>query len=65
MTETWLEEETWKKIKNKLFEEFEWRSIWAESKNRKGRAKDNIVLTIRKEIEIRQLKDQKNEQRYI
>lgn len=53
LTETWLEEEAWKKIKNRLSDNFEWYSISASRDNKKGRVKGGNYYgnTISREIE--------------
>lgn len=50
LTETWIEEETWRKIKNKLPSRFEWFYTVAVKENKKSRAKEGIVMAINKEI---------------
>lgn len=55
LTETWVEEERWQKLKENLPKEFEWWSIPAERESKKGRAKGGIIMAARrnkKEIKI-------------
>lgn len=60
LAETWGEEETWKKIKDKLSGNYEWYSIAAIRDNKKGRTKGRIIVAVSKEIEgeikIREIK---------
>lgn len=48
LTETWVEERNWEKIKKKLPKEFEWKCNTAWEENRKRRAKGGIVTGVRK-----------------
>lgn len=49
LSETWIEEQGWRKWENKLAEEFVWRSNYAKKEERRGRAKGGIIIGIRKE----------------
>lgn len=50
LTETWAEEETWKKVRNRLSEKFVWNYIPARKEMKKGRARGGIITAINKEI---------------
>lgn len=50
LTETWVEAEEWKKIKNKLSNKYKWFCIEATKKKEKGRAKEDIIMAISKGI---------------
>lgn len=50
LTETWTEEVMWKKMKPKIPSEFEWFSVTATKNNKKGRAKDGVLVAANKEI---------------
>ncbi|XP_025074790.1 uncharacterized protein LOC112552838 [Pogonomyrmex barbatus] len=52
LTETWVEEQAWKKITKKLPNEFQWYSIPATRENKKGRAKGGIMMATRKDIKL-------------
>lgn len=41
LTETWMEEETWKRMCNKVSKNYNWYCIPATKENTKGRAKSN------------------------
>lgn len=47
LTET-CGKETWKKIKGRLSGNYEWHSIMAIRNNKKGRAKDGIIMAVSK-----------------
>lgn len=54
LTETWMEEEAWRKMCNKVSNKYNWFCISATRENVKGRTKGGIVVAINKEIkEIR------------
>jgi len=44
---TWLDEEGWERIKNRLPKRFKWRTQAAKRKNRKRRASGDMLLRIR------------------
>lgn len=50
LIKTWLEEEKWKKMKNKMSKEFIWWNGSGKGR-KKGRAKGGILITARREIE--------------
>lgn len=51
LTETWIEEERWKKIEKNLLNRYEQKCILARKENRRGRAKGRIIIVISKELE--------------
>lgn len=58
LTETWIEEESWKKLKNKMSNKFQWVCIPARRENKKGRAKGGIIVVANKnlkEIEFKEM----------
>lgn len=50
LTETWLEEESWKRLENKLLNKYTWCNIAAIKKDKKGRAKGGIIMAVSKEL---------------
>ncbi|KMQ87040.1 hypothetical protein RF55_13794 [Lasius niger] len=50
MTETWIEEKSWERLKEKLPNEFVWKSQMAKRRNRKGRAIGGILLAVKKDL---------------
>ena len=50
MSETWMEEKEWGKIKKKLPKGYIWGTQWASRKSKKGRAIGGVIMGIRKEI---------------
>lgn len=48
MTETWLEEDGWKKLEERMPNEFVWRCQAAVRDKKKGRAKGGIITGVRK-----------------
>ena len=57
LTETWVEEGAWKKLKRRLSSEYDWSCIQATRGNKKGRAKGGIIMAIRKEIREVEIKE--------
>ncbi|XP_070162472.1 golgin subfamily A member 6-like protein 22 [Polyergus mexicanus] len=58
LTETWVEEGTWKKISNRLSNKYEWKCIPATRENIKGRARGGIITAISKdlkEVKVREI----------
>lgn len=51
MTEIWLKEKNWIKIKGKLPEKYSWKCIPARKDKKKGRAKEGIITTVKIEME--------------
>ncbi|KYM97841.1 hypothetical protein ALC62_11466 [Cyphomyrmex costatus] len=51
LTETWVEQKNWGKIRGKLPREFIWKCQAARRKNRKGRAMGGIITGVREGIE--------------
>lgn len=62
MTETWMEEKRWDRVKNKLPKEYGWRVQWARKGSKKGRAKGGILMGIRKELMIGKEKETEEEE---
>lgn len=56
MSETWVDEKGWGKIKSRLPDGYVWESQPAFKRNRKGRAIGGMVMGIRKEVIERELK---------
>ena len=50
MSETWLEEKEWGKIKRKVPRGYIWATQWASRKSEKGRAMGGMLMGIRREI---------------
>jgi len=50
LTETWLEEDKWENIKNKLPKNIEWKCRLAKRENKKGKAKGGIITGVSKNI---------------
>jgi len=50
LSETWLEEKRWDKIKNLLPRGYVWNTQWATRKNKKGREMGGMIMGIRREI---------------
>lgn len=44
LTETWIDEEGWKKLRNNLSRQFEWDCILATRETNRGRAKGEILM---------------------
>lgn len=42
LTETWIEEEEWKKIKDKMSNKFNWICTTARKENKKGRGRGGL-----------------------
>ncbi|XP_039304823.1 golgin subfamily A member 6-like protein 22 [Solenopsis invicta] len=57
LTETWINEEGWKKIENKVSKEYIWKCIPAKKEHTKGRAKGGIVKAVRKSLEQVEIKE--------
>lgn len=52
LRETWVDEEGWKKIENKLPTRYEWECIPAIRKRKRGRNKGGVMMAITKELKI-------------
>lgn len=50
LTETLVEKEIWRKIRNKLSDKFIWNCIPARREKKKGRARGGIITAVNKEI---------------
>lgn len=52
LTETWLDEKGWDRIKGQMNKNFEWKAVHAEKEKgiRKGRAKGGIIIGVKKEM---------------
>ena len=58
LVETWLEEEKWKRLKEKMSKTFVWKNIAAEKEEKKGRAKGGMLIALRrnlKEIKVKEI----------
>lgn len=51
LTETWMDEGAWNRIKSKIKRRFIWNYIPAVRKNKKGRTKAEILTAVNREIE--------------
>lgn len=52
MTETWLEEKGWERLRGRMPRGYRWEVQLASRKNRKGRAMGGMLMGVRKEIEV-------------
>jgi len=50
LSETWLEEKKWDKVKNLLPKGYAWNTQWTTRKNKKERAMGGMITGIRKEM---------------
>lgn len=50
LTETWLEEYIWNKIRNRLSNKFEWLCTPVTKENKRGKTKGRIMTAICKEL---------------
>jgi hypothetical protein len=57
LTETWVDEEGWKKMENKVSKDYIWKCIPAKREHKKGRAKGGIVKAVRKSLEQVEIKE--------
>ena len=57
LTETWVDEEGWKKMADKVSKEFTWKCIPARRENKKGRAKGGNLKAVRKNLEEVEIKE--------
>lgn len=55
LTETWVDEAGWEKLKEKMPEGWKWKCQPARRKSKKGRARGGIITGVRKEIEEREI----------
>lgn len=55
MSETWVEEKRWDRVKNKLPKEYGWVVQWAIRRSKKGRVKGGMRMGIRKELMIEKM----------
>lgn len=55
--ETWMEQGSWAKLKNRLSKSFNWWCIHATKKKTKGRAKGGIVTAIKKNMGAAEFKE--------
>ncbi|EZA51537.1 hypothetical protein X777_09784 [Ooceraea biroi] len=60
LSETWVEEKEWERVRNKLPKGYIWETRWAERRNKKGRAIGGMLMGIRKEMKIEKDKEVKN-----
>ncbi|KAL6419261.1 hypothetical protein ACFW04_013991 [Cataglyphis niger] len=61
MNETWFDRKGWNRSRGYLPKEFRWEVQLAERKNKKGRAMQGMLIGIRKELEVEQVKTKKME----
>jgi len=54
LTETWVEDTTWKKLNKNLSNKYNWYQIAAVKEGKKGRAKSGIIMATDKKLECRQ-----------
>lgn len=60
LTETWMNEEMWEKIRTKVSSNFVWNCVPARKEHKKGRAKGGIITTMRRnlrEASVKELSD--------
>jgi len=50
LSETWVEERNWGKVKSKLPRGFIWNTQWATKENKRGRAMGGMIMGIREEM---------------
>ena len=48
LTETWVENKTWEKVRGKLSKKFQWKQVAANRENKKGRAIGGILTGVKK-----------------
>lgn len=65
MTETWIEEKDWERLKEKLPKEFVWKSQMAKRRNRKGRAVGGILLGVKKNLTMVRVEEEEEEGRIV
>src|SRR5580765_957004 len=65
MTETWIEEKDWERLKEKLPKEFVWKSQIAKRRNRKGRAVGGMLLEAKKNLTVVGVKEEGEEGRIV
>lgn len=51
LCETWLQEKSWERVKNRLPKGYDWINKGAEKRNKKGRAMGGMLLGWKKELE--------------
>lgn len=61
LSETWIEEHNWVKIKSRLSQNFIWVHQAAKRENKKGRAKGGILTGVRKNWSTEEVKDKEIE----
>ncbi|KYN09549.1 hypothetical protein ALC57_18336 [Trachymyrmex cornetzi] len=68
LSETWLEENGWKKIEGKLPSSHDWECVYAQRKKKRGRAKGGFIMGVKKGngwgINARELREGGNERRF-
>lgn len=62
LSETWMDEKRWEKVKGKLEGGFEWEVQLARRKSKKGRAMGGILMGIRRELLERETKIEMEEE---
>jgi len=65
MTETWIEEKDWERLKEKLPKEFVWKLQMAKRRNRKGRAIGGILLGVKKNLTMVGVEEEGEEGRIV
>ncbi|XP_029680877.1 uncharacterized protein LOC115246303 [Formica exsecta] len=65
MSETWIEEKGWGKVKDRLPKEFTWKMQTAKRKNKKGRARGGMLLGVKKNIRVEEEGEEEEEGRMV
>ncbi|KAG7196803.1 hypothetical protein KM043_016916 [Ampulex compressa] len=50
LTETWMDEKAWNRMRGRLASTYEWSSVQAVKEKRKGRAKGGLVAAVSREL---------------
>jgi hypothetical protein len=51
LVETWVEEKGWERLERRMPREFEWKCQYADRESKKRRAKDGIIMGVKKGLE--------------
>lgn len=57
LTETWVDEENWEKIRIRVSSNFVWNCVPARKEHRKGRAKGGIITAMRRNLKEATVKE--------
>lgn len=57
LTETWAKESTWKRIKGKLSQKFNWWYIQSMRESKQGRAKEGILMAAHRRVKVNEFKE--------